>query len=257
MRQDENAAFARRVEEVCLTGWPALRNVFYDGWLLRLSGGHTRRANSINALRPGRHDLKEKIRYSEAVYAAQALPAIFRIFSFTEPALDDALDAVGYAPPDDETRVIYMDDTSLKAIKNAAEAVVESSPSEAWLAAQTRCGGLDASAQAEQRKILGTLAVPALFAAARADNGSLASLAFGAVHDGLVCLNLVVTDPACRRRGLSRRAVSAVLASARDRAGATGACLAVVAANTSAIALYEELGFRTELYRYHYRRRRS
>lgn len=32
------------------------------------------------------------------------------------------------------------------------------------------------------------------------------------------------------------------------------ACLQVAAGNAAAIPLYEGLGFRTELYRYHYRR---
>ena len=253
--QDGGEAFARRVEDACLTAWPAVRHAFYDGWLLRFAGGHTRRANSVNALRRGAHDLGDKIRYCETAYRRQALPAIFRVFSFTEPELDGALDAAGYGPAEDETRVIHMDTAKLGGIEASAEVVIESAPSDAWFAAQAKCGGLDALAQAEQRSILGALAVPAFFAAARAPNGRLASLACGAVHDAVTCINLVVTDPAWRRCGLSRRAVSTVLAHARDRAGATGACLAVVAANTPAIALYRRLGFRTELYRYHYRRR--
>ena len=111
------------------------------------------------------------------------------------------------------------------------------------------------TAQRAQRKILQALSVPAVFAAARGADGGLASLAFGAVHDNLVCLNLVVTDPALRRRGLSRCAATAVLAWARDRAGAEGACLPVGADNLPARALYRQLDFETELYRYHYRRR--
>ena len=64
-----------------------------------------------------------------------------------------------------------------------------------------------------------------------------------------------MTDPALRRSGLSRRAIATVLAWARDRAGAEGACLPVIATNLPARALYQQLGFDTELYRYHYRRR--
>ena len=195
MQSGEKEALARRAEASCLTGWPALRHVFYDGWLLRLAGGHTRRANSVNLLWPGTRDLKEKIQYCETVYARQALPTIFRIFSFTNAVIEDALDAERYRPAEDETRVIYMDDAALRAIDADVEVIVETSPSEEWLAAQARCNPQGAAAQAERRRILGMLAVPAGFAAARGADGSLASLAFGAVHDGLVCVNLVVTDP--------------------------------------------------------------
>jgi len=64
---------------------------------------------------------------------------------------------------------------------------------------------------------------------------------------------MVATDPAARRRGLSRRVLLRLLAWARG-VGAEGACLQVAADNTAANPLYEGLGFRTELYRYHYRR---
>ena len=51
------------------------------------------------------------------------------------------------------------------------------------------------------------------------------------------------------------RHMATILAWAQDRCGATGACVPVVAANGPAVALYEGLGFRTEAFRYHYRRR--
>ena len=93
------------------------------------------------------------------------------------------------------------------------------------------------------------------FAAAFAD-GRIAAVAF-AVHDGIACVNSVAADPEFHRRGYARKAISAVLSRAQDRCGATGACVPVVAANAPAVALYEGLGFRTEAYRYHYRRVRQ
>lgn len=98
------------------------------------------------------------------------------------------------------------------------------------------------------------IAVPAAFVAARDGDGAIASLAYGAVHDGLICLQWVVTDRAQRRRGLSRAVLSRLLDWAGGQ-GVKGACLQVLADNHSAIALYRDLGFDTELYRYHYRAR--
>ena len=249
------ADLARRVEEACLNGWPALRHVVFDGWLLRFADGHTRRSNSVNPLAPSRCELRRKIAYCEILYARASLPTIFRISSNTEPGLDGALDSLGYGDREDETCVIHSDFTRHPPDRGAAD-LIEGAPSEAWLEAYARCSGNHAAREAH-RKILHALAVPAVFAAARASDGRLASLAFGAVHERIVCVNLVVTDPALRGQGLSRRTVSAVLSWARERAGAEGACLPVVASNTAAVALYHSLGFDAELYRYHYRRRAS
>jgi N-acetylglutamate synthase len=243
---------ARRVEEACLNGWPALRQVWFDGWLLRFSEGHTRRSNSVTPLAPSRHDLRDKVAYCEALYASAGLPLIVRVPTMAETGLDAGLDALGYAA-EDETCVIYRDlDGSL--LERGDAELADAIPSEAWLDAHARFTGNAASGHNVQRKILAALAVPAVFAAARTADGRIASVAFGAVHDRIVCLNLVATDPAVRRQGLSRRTVSAVLAWAQE-AGAAAACLPVVASNAPAIALYRSLGFDTELYRYHYRRR--
>jgi N-acetylglutamate synthase len=248
-----DGALAHRVEEACLKGWPALQEIKLDGWLLRFAEGHTRRANSVNPLRQGSRDLREKIAECEAAYRAQGLPTIFRISALTESGLDETLSTLGYGPPEDDTCVLYR---ALDAGEfNGRDAdICENAPSEQWLDAHARCTGSGKAAQRAQRKILEALSVPAVFAGIRAA-GNLASLAFGAVHDDLVCINLVVTDPALRRRGLSLRAAAAVLAWARDRAGAEGACLPVVVTNLPARALYQQLGFDAELYRYHYRRR--
>jgi N-acetylglutamate synthase len=247
-------ALRRRAEEAYLKGWPALRQEVLDGWLLRLSGGYTRRANSVHPLAAGRESLADKIARCETLYEEAGLPTIFRIPSIAEPGLDAVLDARGYCPAEDETRVVSLDFARRPPRDGGAE-WVENAPGAEWLEAHARCSGSSTRAQQEQRDILHALAVPAVFAGLRGDDGRLGALAFGAVADRILCLNLVVTDPALRRRGLSRRVVSSVLCWARERAGAEGACLAVVASNTPAIALYQQLGFTTELYRYHYRRR--
>ena len=42
----------RRLEELAFRSWPALETRDIAGWRLRFAGGYTKRANSINALRP-------------------------------------------------------------------------------------------------------------------------------------------------------------------------------------------------------------
>jgi ribosomal protein S18 acetylase RimI-like enzyme len=246
---------ARRVEEASLNGWPALRDVFFDGWLIRLADGYTRRTNSVNLLFPGMLPLDRKIRYCEAVYAAQGLPTIFCISSSADPALGRLLDERGYNPAEDESCVLLMDfaETPPQSVPGAV--LEEGLPGELWLASLAQLHGQNDHARRTHRRILENLAVPAVFAAAPLDDGSPAALAYGAVHDGIVCVNSVVTHPDFRRQGQARKAVAAVLSWAQELRGATGACLSVVAENAPARALYESMGFTREMYRYHYRRR--
>jgi GNAT superfamily N-acetyltransferase len=106
--------------------------------------------------------------------------------------------------------------------------------------------------RAVYRRIVEAVAVPAAFAGLRID-GRLVALAYGAVSDGLLCYESVVTDAARRRQGLGWRVVASLAAWARAE-GARGVCLQVEAGNAPARALYERFGLTTELYRYGYRR---
>ncbi len=40
----------RQLERTMFRAWPSFEETDYDGWLLRLAGGFTKRANSVNAL---------------------------------------------------------------------------------------------------------------------------------------------------------------------------------------------------------------
>jgi GNAT superfamily N-acetyltransferase len=252
-----HSALALRVEEACLNGWPSLREVVFQGWLLRFADGYTRRSNSVNPLWGDHSDLTERIRYCETLYTAQGLPTVFRIPSWVNPDLSDALDECGYGPVEDETRVLYMDLNHQEFSASGGVHLQEATPTGSWLQTLSDLQGQSEHSRITHQRILEALCIPAVFAGARTDDGELAALAFGAVYNSIVCVNSVITDPSFQRRGLARSVLSAVLTWARDSTGATGACVPVVASNLPAVALYERLGFRHEVHRYHYRRRTS
>lgn len=245
----------RRVEAAGLLALPAPDHVVLEGWVLRFAGGFTRRANSVSPhlhAGPEPSELGRRIAACEALYAARGLPTIFRVPSTTSACLDDALTRRGYAPAEGRSAVLWgrLDSLHADPVAHAAAVELTSNPTEAWLAAQARLGGHDAP----RRAILRCLSIPAAFAGARAVAGApLASVAFGAVHDGIVTVQMVATDPAARRQGLARRTVGALLRWARS-AGAAEASLQVAADNGPALRLYSQIGLRTALYHYHYRR---
>ena len=242
------------VEEACLNAWPALKEIFYDGWLIRLAEGETRRINSVNVIGRGAYAVGDKIAYCESVYRAHGLPAYFRLRSNDDSGLDAVLATRGYRA-EDETRTLYMDfaRTPPKPAPGAFRvAVTPDAPGEDWFAAHERFSERMAANDDIRRRLLALVALPVAFAAAHDGEGRVISVAYGAVHDRLVLLQWVATDPVRRREGLSRATLGGLLSWARE-AGARGACLQVVATNAPAVVLYEQLGFDRELYRYHYR----
>jgi N-acetylglutamate synthase len=243
-----------QIEETCRNAWPALKEVHYDGWLIRLANGATRRTNSVNVIGKGKRPLAEKIAYCEAIYRAHGQPSYFRVLSHADPALDVALDARGYRA-EDETRTLFMDFRKHPPPKPDAAIVTEvheMRPTKAWLEAHRIHSRRTPEEAAKLHDVLNVIAVPAFFAEARDGAGEIASVAFCGIHNAMACVQWVVTDPAQRQQGLSCATLSALLNRAQA-AGATGACLQVLASNAPAIRLYERLGFAAELYRYHYR----
>src|ERR1700746_2508187 len=92
----------RRVEEVGLNALQTPRQLFYDGWLLRVSPGKAKRARSVNPHFGSTLPLPGKIAFCAAPYAQHALPPLFRITPFVQPPdLDEVLARAGYVAFDD------------------------------------------------------------------------------------------------------------------------------------------------------------
>jgi N-acetylglutamate synthase len=246
------AGLAWRVEETCRNAWPALRQVLLGGWVLGFSEGLTRRANSANPLAVQRRDADAVIAGCEALYAHHRQSTIFRLPSLIESALDERLAARGYRS-EGPSLVLYGEIGALVTPRDPAVGLLPR-PGAQWLDAMARLHCHTAADADLYRRIVDRLAVPAAFAAL-CEDGGIAALGYAANHNGMVCYQSLVTDPARQRRGHARRIIASLAGWAADR-GATGACLEVEAGNAPARALYAALGFE-ELYRYHYRRQPS
>lgn len=236
-----------RVEEACHNAWPSPRQALLHGWILRFSGGKTRRTNSVNPLRWERRAAEGIVAGATPLYAALGRKLIFRLPDMAAE-IDAELEGRGFTLDQDVTTLL-ADFHFVHPEPDGVE--IASEPDAAWLRAHQEAGGHSEEDMAIYRAMLATIVPPRRFASIRRD-GHVCAQAYGVIHDGLLVIESVATAQQHRQQGLGRTVVSALMHWAQKE-GAEAACLQVVTDNLPARALYERLGFTRDLYHYHYR----
>jgi len=236
-----------RVEEACHNAWPSPRQMLLHGWVLRFSGGHTKRTNSVNPLRWERREAARIIPAAAALYASVGQRLIFRLPDMAAE-IDGELAARGFERRDDVTTLL-ADFAFVDPAPDGVELTLM--PDADWLAAFQGNGSHSDANVALYRRMIDTIVPPKRFAAIRRE-GKVCAHAYGVIHDGLLVIESVATAPDYRQQGLGRAVVASLMHWAKE-AGAEAACLQVVTDNLPARALYERLGFTRDLYHYHYR----
>lgn len=238
-----------RVEAACRHAWPALVEITRGDWSLRFANGRSRRANSANALHATSDLTDEIIAWVEAEYRKRALPPILRVTRLQGDAIDQQLAASGYEA-EGKSLTLYADLPAMP-MRHDPDVAITSRADEAWFTAMAHLQGWDADIQAGYSAIVRQIDGDAAFFRLDLD-GRPAAMAFSVIHDGIACLESVVSDATRRRQGHGSRLVGALLAWAINQ-GARGACLQVDADNTPALTLYRGMGFLKDLYPYRYR----
>lgn len=239
-----------QVEQACREGWPAAVETVVEGWLLRQSGGRTRRTNSVNPLRGKRAGPEATLAVAEAFYAGHGQTPLFRVPSIAAE-MDAILDRQGYAH-EGGTIHLFAGIEEFN-VSRDAEVVISATPGEDWFDARFRMAAYDDSDRRIFREMTRFIVGDRAFVSCVRDS-EIAALAYGVIRKGLLVVESVETDGRFRQQGLGRKTVGSLIDWARQ-AGASAACLQVVADNAPGRALYASLGFSRELYRYHYRRK--
>ena len=239
----------RRVEEIGLNGVQTQRQLFYDGWLLRVSPGRAKRGRSVNAHFGSTLPLADKIDYCERLYAERELPMLFRITPFVVPTeLEAALIARGYQRfdntlvqvmrlerPPEAADVDGIDFTSLPVIE-LVDAIAEVQS----LTAEQR-------AALEERLAHSPLKSHGVVAR-RAER--VIGCGQVTLDDGFAGVYGIATAEGERGRGIASRVTAMLLAWAWEHK-AEHAFLQVNEDNERALAVYRPFGFATA-YTYHY-----
>ena len=243
------AALVRALEERAFNAWPAHQTVFHRGWVFRLSGGYTKRANSVNALVPGTpfDGVREA---AAALYARHGLPAVFRISPLAPAEADQELADAGYQHFD-PSLVLHRPLAPGSVPRPDRTTVVSNSPSPAWLEGFAAANGVAPHHRNLHRSILDAIAHPVGYALQHDAQGHAVGFGLAVLERGAVGLYDLAVAPEHRGGGRGRALVQALLHWGMQ-AEATSAYLQVRAQNTPALRLYESMGFKTA-YGYHYR----
>ena len=242
-----------RVEEAGLNALQTQRQLFYDGWLLRLSPGTAKRARSVNPHFGSSLPLTDKIAYCESVYARHALPTLFRLTPMSRPRdLDRALADRGYEAFGETLVQILAMDRPPELPDQAGDAMVEAPELDAFVDAVDKLRRSTPEQREAHRERLVNSPLAKRYALVRAHDRVVCT-AQVAVDGSLVGVFDVITAPDARGQGYATLACAWLLGWAWQH-GANVAYLQVQANNAPAIAVYRKFGFATG-YTYHYRGR--
>ena len=242
-----------RIEEAGLNALQTQRQLFYDGWLLRLSPGTAKRARSVNPHFNSSLPLTDKIAYCESVYARHALPTLFRMTPMSQPAcLDGVLGELGYQAFGETLVQTLALDRPPELPDHPDEVVVEAPETDAFVDAVDRLRNSTPLQRDAHRERLVNSPLIKRYAIVRAA-GRVVCTAQVVVEGPLVGIFDVMTAPDARGNGYATLACASLLAWAWQH-GANAAYLQVSGDNAPAIRAYRKFGFATA-YTYHYRGR--
>jgi len=238
-----------QLEELSMNALPALQTLLYDGWVICMSDGYTKRANSVNPVYRSEGDVERKIAHCEALFHRNHLRPTYKITPFVSPTnLDAMLEARGYRSIDaTSVQTLPLDSLDTPSVRTVT---FETLFSPVWLAQYCELCGISMDNRKTYASMLKRLVPNACYATMH-HAGEPVGFGLAVIEDGYMGLFDIIIAPSHRDCGLGRQLMLNLLHAGRAQ-GARQAYLQVVLSNTPALRLYASLGF-TEAYRYHYR----
>jgi GNAT superfamily N-acetyltransferase len=240
------------IEELMMNAWPSIQTMLYDGWIIRMANGYTKRANSINPIYSPERNVSEKIKYCENIYRKNNLPVIFKIVQCNEyKNIDQKLNNMDYEKIDLTSVQIHNNINGIKNINN--EIIVNNYFSNDWKNCFYECNGInDSNLIKTIETMLGNIKLD-IIAVHKKINGTSIGCGYGVIENGFVGLFDIIVNKEYRNKGYGKEIVEGILCQANEH-GIEKAYLSVVDNNTFAKKLYGKIGF-NEIYKYWYRKK--
>jgi ribosomal protein S18 acetylase RimI-like enzyme len=232
------------LESRLINAWPSFDYQVYDGWVLRLARGYSKRANSASPLVPGAALDDELVTHMVAQFLAANVRPTFRLTSLEAPGTTGILDRRGFVSVE-PTEVLLKEIPAECTVDPAV--ILEPRVSQRWVRETAQSYGGDKADDSILIEIVSRIRQRAAFATLDLDDRHVA-WGLGVVERGYVGLYDIVVAPELRGIGLGRRILTSLMAWGRE-AGAHTAYLQVREDNEVARGLYTGLGF-APAYRY-------
>ena len=241
------------IEELSMNAWPALQNLVYDGWIIRLSNGYGNRANSINPIYPSSVKLEEKLKYCDELFAHHNLPAAYKITGCGEQRIvNETLEKMGYKKINETSiQTCAIGGLALnRTPKCAYEGIVINDVfSNGWRESVIKYNRIAEKDVPAFHGILDNVAVEKIVVQKEL-GGKIVGCGYGAIERNYVGIFDIVVKEEFRGKGYGRAIVETLLFEASGR-GVENSYLQVMLNNPAAMHLYEKIGYR-EIYRYWY-----
>ena len=231
-----------------MNAWPSFDYQAYDGWILRLADGYSKRANSATPFVPGAALDEELIDTMVARFVEANVRPTFRLNGLEAPDADHMLKLRGFnevEPTHVLTAPIRDGDCTLD-----PEVRLEPHVTKRWVREAAQSYGGDKADDGTLMKIVSRIHQKTAFATLSLDDQPVA-WGLGVAERGYLGLYDIVVSPDLRGIGLGRRVVASLIAWGCGQ-GAHTAYLQVREENEIARSLYGALGFGTA-YRYTHR----
>ena len=227
------------IEIMLMRAWPSIEELTFDGWIIRSSGGYTKRANCVNPLYESYFDLEEKIEYCQKFYSEKKLPTIYKLMdSPIGNKVDIFLEEKGLKKEEIvSVQEIHIEDLNFEV--NSIEVIWEFDM--LWFDFFTEENKMDAKEKELLKEILLKNEENNFYVYKKYGEKIVAG-ALGVIEDENVCLFNLFVKEQYRGNGYGREVVEGVLTEAR-KINVKRAYLQVLANNDKAVKLYEKMGF--------------
>lgn len=224
------------LQELMVSGMPALESQWQGRWLLRSAAGYTGRANSVLPL--GSPDLADPIPFVTSWYADRGQPPLVQLFG--PSGFDPGTDELGARLVARDWRIFQRTlvmTAPVPLLPRPASVIALAAPDERWWAAAS-------PREQEHRPVAAQInaLVPDSAFLLVLDGDQPAGVARLAFAHGWMGVFSVHVSPTARRGGFGRALMRAAFAEAAGR-GVSLTYLQVSADNTAAVRLYESLGY--------------